>query len=175
MNKKTKTRICAAAVATIMTFSLAGCSKDTVSTELEKPSISSEYNKYDKYVKFRMIDGVPTRCYRGSNISITINKETNEIDEYIYNKGSLIYEVYELPTGDMIAYTDTIITAYGLDYLNNIIRNSNVVDFVDIDCYVEGETCKEWYTMEEIKELEPKILESVLKIREAEKQLKKTN
>lgn len=174
MEKNTKTRIMAAVIATMVgATSLTGCKSES-SNEIPKPSISSRYNDFDDYTKLRIVNGEAIQSYKGENISIAINKETNEINEYVYNHGFFIYEVYELRTGDMILYGDSIATTYGKEYYENMINSSNIVDFVNIGDYVEGEICKDWYTLEEIEELEPKILESVLKIREAEKTLQKS-
>lgn len=50
---------------------------------------------------------------------------------------------------------------YNEDYYNYLINNNYVVSLANLSNYVEGIETKEYYTLEEIKELEPQILEGL--------------
>lgn len=167
MKKLNKIKLYAISFALISLTSLSGCSKQEAK-EIPKPVIADKYNNFSEFTKIRMINNVPTKCYKGENIAIAINNENGNISEYIYSKGFLMYECYELATEDLICWSDGLSTTLGEQYYLNIINNSTIVNFIDINDYIENETCKEWYTLEEIKSVEPLIKESALLIKEAE-------
>ena len=113
-------------------------------------------------------------CYRGENIFLAIDKQTNEISRYISNEKTFKNEVYNLETGEFVYLSAFGIDDYGKDNYNNLFENYDIVYFHEINDYIENEFCKDWYTYDEIKELEPQILDAVIKIREAKKLFVKT-
>jgi len=162
------------AVSIIAVTSLSGCSKDNYQP-IQKPSISTKHNRFNNYAEYRLTKARGELCYKGENISILINKETNEINRFIYNVDSMKTEVYELDTGEMIFYAplNIIELSEGYKYLKNIIENSFAFDFINIEKYLEDETCKKWYTINEIEEIEPRLLNFVIKMKNNTKVLKK--
>lgn len=81
-------------------------------------------------------------------------------------------QVYDLKTGYLIGDVtlgETTITLKK-DKVNAEIISDNtyIVDFEDLEAYVEGEPSKDFYTLEDKRELEPKIVESVKLILEYE-------
>jgi len=149
-------------------------SKDN-SKLISKPSISDKYNNFDDYAEYRLTKAKGELCYKGENIYIFINKDTNEIKRYIYDEDFFNTEAYELDTGDMILYSLFNIEdlSQGYYYFENIKENSFVFDFANIGDYLEGETCKKWYTIEEIQEIESRLLRLVLQMKKETKILKK--
>lgn len=139
---------------------LSGCTKVPENYPSGFSYIDQEYNDFDDYHKTIIKDGVPVEVYKGENISLTIDKTSLETHKYIYNTGTLISEIYDFNTGYMLVKS-VLLTVEGEDNMEKISDNKYIVDFVDIADYVEGETLKEYYTIEEIEELEPKIIESV--------------
>lgn len=175
MNRQTKIKLYSMLAATIVgTSSFSGCAKSDTKKIEEEILIASENNNYDKFAKFRIVNNEAVMCYRGENIVMAINKETNEISYYISSEKTLRHEIYKLDNGEFVFLSTMGFYDYGKENYENLFNNSDIVNFFEIGDYIEGETCKEWYTQEEIKELEPQILEAVLKIREAKKTLIKT-
>ena len=61
----------------------------------------------------------------------------------------------------MIVYYDGIITTYNEEYYKYKIENNYQVCLTEVSDYVEGHTGKDYYSLDEIKELEPQIGESL--------------
>jgi len=183
MERKNKIRLYSFILASIIGMtSLSGCNKKkNEESEPVKYVFSRNITSYnfDNYVDFKIEDGNAVCYYKGENIYLAINKETNEITEYICDYGWIsffeeeILDAYEIPSGDMIIAKDTI-GGKPIDYYNYIKETCDIISFIDISNYIEGATCKEWYTLDEIKELEPLILDGYLKITELQKELSKT-
>lgn len=135
--------------------------------------VSQEDNNFKDFTKTIIKNGEPTTVYYGSNIAIAINKETYEVDEYIFYKSSISGKIFDLKTEYLIVDISITTTFNNINVKNNniILDNCYVVEFKDISDYIEGETLKEYYTLEEIKKLEPEIVESVKKINEYNKKL----
>ena len=159
LKKIAKKGLVLATLTSSITF-LPGCTKTPENYPSGFSYIDQEYNDFDDYHKTIIKDGVAVEVYKGKNISLTIDKTTLETKKYIYNTGTLISEIYDLNTGYMLV-NSVLLTVEGEDNMEKISDNKYIVDFVDIADYVEGETFKEYYTIEEIEELEPKIIESV--------------
>ena len=49
--------------------------------------------------------------------------------------------------------------SYDESNYNKLKEENYIVEFVNISDYLEDEELKEWYSLEEIKELEPKVIE----------------
>ena len=177
MDRQKKIRIYSFLAATIIgASSLSGCSKKAKEEEKAKEVLEqvNEYNNYEGFAKFRIINNEAVMCYRGENIFLAIDKQTNEISRYISNEKTFKDEVYNLETGEFVYLSAFGIDDYGKDNYNNLFENYDIVYFHEINDYIENEFCKDWYTYDEIKELEPQILDAVIKIREAKKLLVKT-
>jgi len=175
MNNKIKMKIysiIAASIIAMVPFSKN--SKDN-SKIISKPSISDKYNDFDDYAQYRLTKAKGELCYKGENIYIFINKETNEITRYIYNEEFFETEAYELDTGDIIYYSPFNIESLsqGYDYYKKLINDSFVFDLKNIGYYLEGENCKKWYTTEELEEIESRLLDFVLTMKSKTKILKK--
>ena len=146
---------------------LSGCTEDKTPSNWpsEYSYIDQSYNYFDEYHKTIIKDGVPVNVYIGENISLTIDKTTYEVKEYIYSESLIIGKIYDINTGYLLVDAN-ILEIEGRDNWEKISQNKYIINFVDIADYVEGETLKEYYTLEEIKELEPKIVESLKLIEE---------
>jgi len=165
---------------TAMVFTLAtvsGCAeKQPANWPNEFQYISQENNEFEKYTSSVIRNGQPAKGYKGENIAVAINKETYEVKEYIFRRGAISGEIYDLNTGYMIAEVFLTTQSWDTSIKNNevILDNCYVVEFVNINNYVEGHNLQEYYTLEEIKNLEPTIVESVKKINEYENNQQKT-
>ena len=95
------------------------------------------------------------------------NKETYEVSEYIYYERDVLFglgnhvELYDLPSENMITYNDGISTTYNKEYYNYLIENNYQVCLNELSSYVEGHISKDYYSLDEIRELEPKIASSL--------------
>lgn len=96
------------------------------------------------------------------------NKDTYEVNEYIYVDRLLATQLYDLETEELLVHSNNLTTTYNEEYYNYLVDNTYHVYLPSIDDYIEREQVKEYYTLDEIKELEPKILEG-LKIINKEK------
>lgn len=156
--KVTKKGIAVVALATSLTI-LPGCTKIPEDWPEGFTYIDQENNNFDDYHKTIIKDGVPVEVYKGENISLAIDKNTFEAKKYIYDTG-IVSEIYDFDTGYRLVSV-VLLSVDGKENSEKITNNSYVVDFANISDYVEGETLKEYYTLEEIEELEPKIIESI--------------
>ena len=165
---------------TTMVFTLAtasGCAK-------ERPTdwpdefyyVSQEYNDFEDYTTTVIKNGEPTTAYKGENLAVAIDKETYEVKEYIFHRGFISGEIYDLKTGYLIVDIGIATAPIENSVKNNqfMLDNCYVVEFVDINNYVEGHTLQEYYSLDEIKNLEPTIVEAVKKINEYESNNHKT-
>ena len=130
-------------------------------------SISSEYSNVDDYYKYVMQNGEAVKLYNSANVYLLFNKETYEVSEYIYYRRNVLgglgshVELYDLPNENMIVYSDGISTTYNEEYYKYLIENNYQVCLTEASDYIEGHTGKEYYSLDEIKELEPQIAESL--------------
>lgn len=125
--------------------------------------ISQEGNEFNEYCKTIIVDGEETIVYRGYNVILAIDEETYEVKEYIYNKGAVTDKIYDLFTGYMIVDGSLISFPSDIEVSNwdKIIDGNHIFDFAYIDSYLENPEYKEWYTIEEIKELELVIIDTI--------------
>lgn len=162
-----KKRLLALGLAGVM-LGTAGCTSNKDENGVPKcVSISSEYSNVDDYYKYVMQNGEAVKLYNSANVYLLFNKETYEVSEYIFYKKNILgglgchVELYDLPNENMIVYSDGISTTYNEEYYKYIIENNYQVCLTEVSDYVEGHTGKDYYSLDEIKELEPQIAESL--------------
>jgi len=172
-----KKRLLALALAGVLTTGFSGCKKE------EK--VNKDFlNHYDNYTQMDIVDESIINQYRGSNVVIAINKETNQVNEFIYyageaqnylyqgldnaellNKLGFIVELYDLETGELVYFNSDKNNDYtiGSDKLNKLLEEN---DFYNIyDLYDLGIEFKEWYTVEEIRDIAKVIVNRNVKIK----------
>ena len=162
-----KKRLLALGLAGVM-LGTAGCTSNKDENGVPKHvSISSEYSNVDDYYKYVMQNGEAVKLYNSANVYLLFNKETYEVSEYIFYKKNILgglgshVELYDLPNENMLVYSDGISTTYNEEYYKYIIENNYQVCLTEVSDYVEGHTGKEYYSLDEIRELEPQIAESL--------------
>ena len=144
-------------------------------------------DSFNECITMKIVNGYPSRAYKSENVYLLIDKETKEVSEYlcvtskgnsknwfesiILKKDDDITEVFEIPGGDLICYYYSEINGKGLDYLNYLKEKSDIIRLKDLELYIDSEPLKEWYSLSEIKELEPRIVEAFVKIDLATKRL----
>lgn len=145
-----------------------GCTNNKDKNRVPKHEIiSSEFSNVDNYYKYVVQNKEVVKLYNSSNVYLFFNKETYEVSEYIYNKeiflGGLAnyIELYDLPSENLIFYTDGISRMYNKEFYKYLIENNYLVCLTEVCDYVEGYTAKDYYSLDEIKELEPQIAESL--------------
>lgn len=124
-------------------------------------SIPSEYSDVDDYYKYVIQDGKTVKLYNSQNIYLLFDKETYEVTEYIYYNRIIGCELYDLSSENMIFYSDGIGISYNDEYFNYLIENNYQVCLAETSDYVEEHTSKEYYSIDEIRELEPQIAEGL--------------
>ena len=156
-------------------FTIIGVSGCSIESSENYPSefgyINQENNRFDEYVKTIIRNGEPVTAYCGENLSLTVNKDTFEAKEYIYHNSSISSQIYDLSTGYMVVDASIFNYSFDTEVRNyDVIKDNNyIVDFVELGDYIEGYELKEWYTLEEIKEIEGQVVESLKKVSEYEK------
>ena len=111
------------------------------------------------YIKFNII---PI-----TNNTLLFNKESYEVSEYIYYRRNILgglgshVELYDLQNEDMVVYSDGISATVNEEYYKYLIENNYQVCLTEVSDYVEGHTGKGYYSLDEIRELEPQISESL--------------
>lgn len=162
-----KKRLLALGLAGVM-LGTAGCTSNKDENGVPKHvTISSEYSNVDDYYKYVMQNGEAVKLYNSANVYLLFNKETYEVSEYIFYKKNILgglgchVELYDLQNENMIVYSDGISTTYNEEYYKYIIENNYQVCLTEVSDYVEGHTGKDYYSLDEIRELEPQIAESL--------------
>lgn len=125
--------------------------------------INQDGNEFKDYCKTDIVNGEEVLMYKGYNVILAIDMETYDVKEYIYNKGAVTDKVYDLSTGYMIVDGSLISVSSDEEVRNwdKITEGNHVFDFAYIDEYLENPEYKEWYTLEEIKELELVIIDTI--------------
>lgn len=173
-----KKRLLALGLAGVM-LGTVGCASNKDENGIPKhTSISSEYSNVDDYYKYVVQNGEAIQLYNSANVYLLFNKETYEVSEYIYYKKDILgglgnhVELYDLLNENMLFYSDGISTTYNKEYYNYLIENNYQVCLTEVSDYIEGHTGKEYYSLDEIKELEPQIVESLKIINSAKAKTK---
>ena len=159
-----KKRLLALGLVGVM-FGTVGCTDSK--SENKEPSriaISQEYYNIEDYYKYAMQNEKAVKLYNSKNVYLLYNKETYEVNEYIFQNQVTWFggaELYDLETEEMLAYGDGIDTIYNEEFYEYLIENNYQVCLTEIGDYIEGHVAKEYYSLDEIKTLEPQIEESL--------------
>lgn len=133
-------------------------------------SISQEHSNVEDYYKYVMQNGEAVKLYNSQNVYLLYNKETYEVNEYIFQNQVTCFggaELYDLETEEMLVYGDGIDTTYNREFYEYLIENNYQVCLNEVSDYVEGHVAKEYYSLDEIKELEQQIEENLRIINKA--------
>ena len=176
-----KKRLMATVLAGFISTSLVGCKTDEKDANITNPYILSHY---DNYTQVSLTGDKAEKRYNGSNIVISINKETKEVNEYIYYAGEaknylyqgidnpellnslgFIVEIFDLETGELIYFNSDKDTDYniGSDELCKLMEENDFYNIYDI--YEIGVEFKPWYTIEEIREIAQIVINKNTKIK----------
>ena len=166
-----KKRLLALGLSSIM-LGTVGCTNNKRSDNgmPSRVAISEEIYNIEKYYKYIMKNGEAVKEYNSQNVYLLFNKETYEVKEYIFTNKVTVFggaELYDLVTEEMLAYSDGVATIINKDYYKYLVDNNYQVCLTEVGDYVEGHSTKEYYTLAEIKELEPTIKESLKIINKA--------
>jgi len=175
-----KKRLLSLALAVSMISSMSGCKK-------QDNSLKPNEDFLDHYKTYKQIDingEQVVQKYKGNNIVIAINKETNEVNEYLYYAGDaknylyqevenaaalfklgFIVELYDLETGELLYFSSEKETDYNIGYSNleKIKEDNDLYNLFDL--YDYGIEYKEWYTLEEVREIAQVIVNKNNKIK----------
>ena len=154
----------------------AGCaSSKNENGEPSRVSISQEHYNIEDYYKYVIQNKNAVELYNSYNVYLLYNKETYEVNEYIYDDDFTFFGgvvLYDLETEEMLVYSDELATTYNKEFYAYLIENNYQVGLSKISDYVEGHVDKQYYSLEEIKELEPQIEESLRIINKAKAKTK---
>lgn len=149
----------------------AGCGNKIKTTnaasKVELVSVPEKYYDLDKYCKYRIENNEPIKVYNSENVTLFYNKETYDVREYIYNcTSSLIfpvYELYDIETEKILMYCMYVLFYPVKDcnfydwYLKELKQNNYKVNLSESADYIEGYEVKDYYSLDEIREIEPQI------------------
>lgn len=174
-----KKRLLALALAGVLTTGFSGCKKE------EKVNLHNDIFDHYKYYTQTDIEGEElVNKYRGYSIVFAVNKETNELNEYIYyagdaknylyegitnvellNKLGFIVEIFDLETGKLVYFNSDKNNDYtiGSENLNKLIEENDFYNLYDL--YDLGVEYKEWYTIEEISEISKVVVDRNTKMK----------
>lgn len=164
--RKIKKRLIALGILGVM-LGTSGCQKVDENGVPLRTKIPDNYNSYSKYVDVVVRDGQVKRICKAENICLFYDKESFEVNEYIYDYAFKLLgeqfggDLYDLETEELIFHNDGLGHSYNEKYLLYLVDNNYIVSLEKISNYIERLEPKEYYTLEEIKELEPQILESL--------------
>ena len=166
-------RLLALGVAGGMLFVTSGCDSTNDNEVSKREVIETEYSQVSKYYDYAIKDGEPVKKYKAENIYLLYDKNNYEVSEFIYFGKGIVFdlfsyiELYDLESEEMLFYHDGLGTSYNSGYYHHIMSNNYQVCLTDAENYVEGHIKKDSYTLEEIRELEPIIADSLKIINEA--------
>ena len=169
-----KKRLLALGLAGVM-MGTTGCTNNE-NGEPKRFAISQDYYNFDEYYKYAIQNGEAVKLYNSHNVFLLYDKEMYEVEEYIYQDHITAFggvELYDLETEEMLVYSNGIATTYNERFYNYLRENNYLVWLEEVSDYVEGHNVKDYYTLEEIKELEPLVRESLKIINEAKTKIKK--
>lgn len=160
-----KTRLLALGLASVV-IGTAGCSSSkNKDEEPSRVTISQKYNNFENYYKYVIQNGESKKVYNSQNVYLLFNKETYEVKEYIFKSHVTFLggaELYDLETEELLVYGNgTMVTTYNEQFFKYLIENNYQVCLNDVEDYIEGHNAKDYYSLDEIKELEPLIVESL--------------
>ena len=163
-----KKRLLALGLAGIM-LGTTGCSSKKDGNDIPKISpISIEYSNVENYYKNAIRDGKATKLYKSKNTFLLFDKNTYDVKEYIFD--TVLYnlgcQIYELKSEKLIIYGNGIATRYNYEYYEYLVNNNYQVCLAEVSNYIEGYDNKDYYSLDEIKKLEPQIAESLKIINE---------
>lgn len=161
-------------------FGTTGCVSNLDHSGIPKRiSISSEYSNVEDYYKYVVQDGEVVKLYNSSNVYLLYDKETYDVSEYLYYATKVVgglgnyIELYDLTSEEMLYFSSGISTTYNSDFYSYILDNNYQVCLADLSDYVEGYDIKDYYSLDEIKELEPLIKENLKKINAVKTKVKR--
>ncbi len=131
------------------------------------PEIKQDSEQFDQYRRFVIKDGKPTRVFKTDNVVLFVSKDFQEVLEFVFDRkqGNLDERwLYELDSEKLIYYDDHYEFHPNVEYYNYLKANYYSVLLSQLDGYIENTPVKNSYTLEEIKELEPAIIDSLKKI-----------
>lgn len=170
MDNKPNIKLYSLALAGVITITSLGVN----SNNLYKSYINKKYNDFKKFVRIRIVNTKLTDCYNVNNITIFIDNNTLRMNEYIYYEDESINKLFELNSKDLIYYNDlTNNIEYGKREYQELLENSTVVSFNELDKYMDEYSIKQWYSLDDIKEIENYLLETLAKDKTIVKVLKK--
>lgn len=164
--KKLKRKLLALGMLGIM-VGTSGCKNADENGVPIRRAIPKKYNSFNEYVEYVVRDGKANIVCKTDNICLLYNKETFEVKEYIFDYAFKLFnetyggDAYEIETGELIFHNNGFGDTYNKEYLLYLIDNNYSVPLSELSNYIEGIEPKEYYTLEEIRELEPQILESL--------------
>ena len=153
----------------------AGCASNKDENGVPKRvPISSEYSNITDYYKFVVRGGEAIKLYKAENIYLLFDKETYEAEEYIFDtvNGKHGGQLYDLEKEELLVYYGGLGDICNEDYNNYLKENNYIVCIKDASDYVEGHNSKEYYSLDEIKELELQVAEGLRIINSAKTKTK---
>ncbi len=160
---QTKKRLLALGLAGVI-FGTSGCANyNQKNEEPSRIAIPKEYSDIESYYKYAIKNEKAVKLYNSQNVYLLYNKDTYEVNEYIYSSVALFgpTELYDLETEEMLVYSSGIGTTYNENFYNYLRENNYQVCLNEVNDYVEDFETKEYYSIDDIKELEPQIEEGL--------------
>ena len=134
--------------------------------------IPSDYSHPEKFYKYVVQGSEAIKKYDSNNVYLYFDKETYEVKEFLFAyRFSFLGdgyggEFYELPSEELVAYSDGIQTSFNKKYYSYITDNNYEIHLTDIEDYIEGISLNDYYSLDEIRELEPQLVEALKLINE---------
>lgn len=128
--------------------------------------INQDFSQIDKYTSQAIKDDKVVKVYKADNVYILYD-DNFVPHEYIYNyeKQGFVscMELYDLRSEELLAYDKYDIECRNIGYYNELVLSNNQICLKEICNYVPEAEVKDYYTLEEITELEKQALENVQK------------
>ena len=130
-------------------------------------TLKDEYNVMDYITKHAVVNNEATKLYESKYVYFVFDKDDYSSEKYLdaVVPACGAEFIYDLETENLLAYIDLLpwdtVSNINDDYFENLTEENYEVHLTDAPNYVEGLEVKDYYSLEEIKELEDQVREGV--------------
>ncbi len=147
-------------------------------TETPSTTIPQQFSHVERYYEELEQFGKTTKYYATPYVWLLYDKDTYDVSEYLFYSQKTLFgfglevELYNLESEELLVCGDGITRRDNEDYFRYLVNNNYEVCLADMDNYLDGVYIKDYYTLDEIKKIEPIIKEGLKNINSAKVKVK---
>ena len=150
-------------------FTTTGCNN----TQSVSDTNQDDYSFVENYYKYEIRNKKTIKLYEADNVFLFFNKYTYDVKEYLMDKWG--FQVYDLESEELLA-DSSMFHLVNKEFFYDSYENNIVISLGgNLGDYIEGFTPKDYYTLDEIKDLEVKLKAELVKVNDFILRLKSSN